>query len=52
VDVTDINKVPEEFKKVKTEVSVDKLKVRNALKNGAESIEGIEMVDNKSIRIS
>lgn len=52
VDVTDIDKVPEEFKKVKTEVSVDKLKVRNALKNGAESIEGIEMVDNKSIRIS
>ena len=52
VDVTDINKVPDEFKKVKTEVSVDKLKVRNALKNGAESIEGIEMIDNKSIRIS
>ena len=52
VDVTDINKVPDEFKKVKTEVSVDKLKVRNALKNGTESIEGIEMIDNKSIRIS
>lgn len=51
VNITDSDLIPEEFKKVKTEVSVDKLKIKDAFKNG-KTVEGANIVENKSVRIS
>ena len=52
IQVTDIDKVPGMFKKLKTEYSVDKMAVKDAFKRGVTSIEGVEVVENKSVRIS
>lgn len=51
IQVTDIDKVPGIYKKLKTEYSVDKMAVKEALKNG-QTVEGTEVVENKSVRIS
>jgi hypothetical protein len=52
IQVTDIDKVPGKFKKLKTEYSVDKMAVKDAFKSGITDIEGVELVENKSVRIS
>lgn len=50
VDVIDESKVPEEYIRVKTETSVDKKAVLDALKGGAE-IAGCELKESKNIQI-
>ena len=44
VNVVDLEKVPNEFKKEKTEVSVDKAAVKKYFKETGEIIDGIEIV--------
>lgn len=46
VDVVDIDKVPTEFKKQKTEISVDKAAIKKHFKETGEIVEGIEIVKN------
>lgn len=48
VNIIDENAIPEEYKKIKYEVS--KTDIKNAIKNG-ETVEGAELVENKSITI-
>lgn len=43
VDVVDINLVPEEYKKTKTEISVDKVAVKAHFQDTGEIIEGVEI---------
>lgn len=50
VDVTDIDKLPEEYIKVVTSVSADKTELAKALKSGAE-IEGVSLVESQNIQI-
>lgn len=50
VDVTDIDKLPEEYRKVITIASADKVEIVKALKSGA-TIDGAELVENNNIQI-
>lgn len=48
--ILDMNKIPEEYLKVKTEVSVDKREVTAHIKAG-EKVEGAVLVENYSLQI-
>lgn len=50
VKVIDETKIPKEFIKIKTTESISKTDLGKALKNG-ETIEGAELVENKSLQI-
>lgn len=50
VNVLDIDKLPEEYKKSVTTVSADKLELAKVLKSG-KAIDGAEMVENSNIQI-
>lgn len=50
VDVQDIDKLPEEYRKVVTTVSADKVSIAKALKVG-EAIDGAVLVENNNIQI-
>ena len=50
LDVYDMSKIPEEYLKVKKEVSVDKRELTNLIKSG-KSIEGVALVENYSLQI-
>ena len=47
VDVVDIEQVPTEYKKEKTEISVDKTAVKNHFKETGEIIAGTEIIQNQ-----
>lgn len=47
VDVVDIEQVPAEYKKEKTEISVDKTAVKNHFKETGEIIAGTEIIQNQ-----
>ena len=48
--VLDMDKIPEEYLRVKQEVSVDKRELKNYIKAGKE-IEGVALVENYSLQI-
>lgn len=48
VEVVDINKVPEEYKKKKLEISVDKDKVKKHFKETGEILDGVNIVETPS----
>ena len=50
VEVTDINKLPEEYIKTKIEKNPDKVAIKNAIKSG-EEINGAKIVTNYNIQI-
>ena len=50
VDVTDLDKLPDEYKKTKTEVSADKTEIAKAIKDG-KTIDGAEIVESNNIQI-
>jgi len=50
LEVYDMSKIPEEYLKIKKEVSVDKREVTNHIKAG-EEIEGAALVPNYSLQI-
>jgi len=50
VEVIDIDKLPEEYKKSITTVSADKVELGKALKSGTE-IDGAKLVENNNIQI-
>lgn len=50
VEVTDIDKLPEEYIKTKIEKNPDKVAIKNAIKNG-ENINGAKIVTNYNIQI-
>lgn len=50
LEVYDLKKIPEEYLKVKKEVSVDKREVTNHIKAG-EVVEGATLVENYSLQI-
>ena len=47
IEVTDIDKVPEEYKKTKTEVSVDKTAIKKHFKETGEIIEGTNIIQTQ-----
>lgn len=47
IEVTDIDKVPNEFKKSKTEISVDKTAIKKYFKDTGEIIDGINIVQTQ-----
>ena len=50
VEVVDERLVDEKFKKVKTEVSLDKTAIKNAIKNG-EDVQGAKIVEKNNLQI-
>ena len=50
VDVQDVDKLPEEYRKTVTTVSADKVSIAKALKDG-EEVEGATLVENNNIQI-
>lgn len=50
VNITDLEKIPEEYKVTKTEVQADKAAIKKALKSGAE-IEGAALVQNQNLQV-
>ena len=50
VDVFDESLVDEKFKKVKTEISLDKTAIKNAIKNG-EDVQGAKIVEKNNLQI-
>ena len=50
VNVLDVEKLPEEYKKTETIVTADKTELAKALKSGVE-IEGATLVENQNIQI-
>ena len=50
VEVTDIDKLPEEYIKTKIEKNPDKVAIKNAIKDGKE-INGAKIVTNYNIQI-
>ena len=50
VEVTDLNKLPEEYIKTKIEKNPDKIAIKNAIKDGKE-IDGAKIVTNYNIQI-
>jgi len=50
VNITDINALPEEFIKVKTETSADKSAIKKAIQGGAV-IDGAALVTNQNLQI-
>jgi len=50
VNVLDVEKLPDEYKKTETTVSADKTELAKALKSGVE-IEGATLVENQNIQI-
>ncbi len=50
VEVLDVDKLPDEFKKSVTTISADKTEIGKALKSGKE-IDGAKMVENNNIQI-
>lgn len=50
VDVADVDKLPEEFKRVKTTVDADKTALKEALKAGA-LIDGATLVEKQNLQI-
>ncbi len=51
VQVEDVNSLPQEFKTIKITESANKKKLKDAIKRG-ESIKGVELVDNLSLKIN
>lgn len=52
VEVLDVDKVPDEYKNIKTEVTVDKNKIKEVFKITGEIIDGVNIiVDNTNLRI-
>ena len=50
VNITDIDSVPKEYIKIKTEVSADKTNIKKAIKTG-QYIDGAELVTNINMQI-
>ena len=50
VDVFDESLVDDKFKKVKTEISLDKTAIKNAIKNG-EDVQGAKIVEKNNLQI-
>lgn len=50
VDVFDESLVDDRFKKVKTEISIDKTAIKNAIKNG-EDVQGAKIVEKNNLQI-
>ena len=50
VEIVDERLVDEKFKKVKTEVSLDKTAIKNAIKNG-EDVQGVKLVEKNNLQI-
>ena len=50
VDIFDESLVDEKFKKVKTEISLDKTAIKNAIKNG-EDVQGAKIVEKNNLQI-
>ena len=51
VNVLDMDKLPEEYKKTKTEVSADKTAIAKVLKDG-KTVDGAELVNSNNIQIN
>lgn len=50
VDVYDLNSIPKEFVKVKTETSADKTAIKNAINEGKE-VQGAKLITNYGIQL-
>lgn len=50
VEVFDESLIDEKFKKVKTEISLDKTAIKNAIKNG-EDVQGAKIVEKNNLQI-
>lgn len=50
VEVFDENLLDEKFKKEKTEISIDKTAIKNAIKNG-ENVQGAKIVEKNNLQI-
>ena len=50
VEVTDLEQIPAEFIKTKTESSIDKKAVMEAFKNG-QTVNGVEIIESRNIQI-
>lgn len=50
IEIIDINKIPKEFLKIKTEVTVDKIEVGKAIKKVGE-VEGAKVLESFSLQI-
>ena len=50
VDIFDESLIDEKFKKVKTEISLDKTAIKNAIKNG-EDVQGAKIVEKNNLQI-
>ena len=50
VDIFDESLVDDRFKKVKTEISIDKTAIKNAIKNG-EDVQGAKIVEKNNLQI-
>lgn len=48
IEIEDETIIPEEFKKIKTEITVDKTSIKNYFKETGEIIEGTRIVNNKT----
>jgi hypothetical protein len=51
INVEDVNTLPNEFKTIKVTESANKKELKDAIKRG-EAIEGVELVDNLSLKIN
>lgn len=52
VEITDVDKIPGEYKKEVTEIKILKDKIRNHFKDTGEIIDGVRIItDNKNLRI-
>lgn len=52
VEIIDIDKIPNEYKKIVTEVNIDKTKIKDNFKATGEIIDGVKIItDNKYLRI-
>lgn len=50
VNILNFDLVPEKYKKQKIEVAIDKNMIKDSLKSG-ETVEGVELVENKSVQV-
>ena len=50
VEVFDENLLDEKFKKEKTEISIDKMAIKNAIKNG-ENVQGAKIIEKNNLQI-
>ena len=52
VEIIDVDKIPDEYKKIVTEVTIDKNKIKDNFKATGEIVEGVKIVtDNTYLRI-